>query len=246
MIVLLKALTQIAGPYSPSIFSPQVIDELNVIPPAILRETENHWSDHLVGLFLDATSSYSVVHEHCRRAWKLKGSIHLQFLNSFFFFKLGNKEDRLIALDTSPLIIKGKPFIVTSWSVGIDGIRERILSILVKATFTDIPSVLQSLIDLNPPASLIKNFKCFDANTVAHKNLLYVGALIEITLNNPLPSKLKLRIVEGHAVDIKVNYSWKPDICSIYHSFDHTMENCYKNASLSPPDKIPLPRIEMK
>ena len=57
-----------------------------MIPLAVLREAESHWSDHLVGFFLDATSSYSVVREHCRRAWKLKGSLHVQFLNSFFLF----------------------------------------------------------------------------------------------------------------------------------------------------------------
>lgn len=45
-------------------------------------------------------------------------------LKFIFFFKFGNKEDVLIALGTSPLIIEGKPFIVTHYTVGIDSIRD--------------------------------------------------------------------------------------------------------------------------
>lgn len=117
---LFKSLPHKTGAFTSQKFFAQVIDKISMLPPKVVHDAGNQWSDHLVGFFLDSASTYSVVHEHCRRAWKMRGTIHVQVINSFFYFKFGNNEDKLISLETSPLIIEGQPFIVTPWSVSID------------------------------------------------------------------------------------------------------------------------------
>lgn len=103
-----------------------------------------------------------------------------------FYFNFSNKNDKLRALETSPLIIEGKPFIVTPWSLTVDKAREQVLSISVWATFTHIPSTFQPLLGLNWLASLIGDLKCYDFNIEARKSLHYARALIEIKPSKPL------------------------------------------------------------
>lgn len=70
---------------------------------------------------------------------------------------------------------------ITMWSLSVDSARDRLLSISVWACLTDISSVLQPLSRLSWLAGLIGNIKCFDANIVARKKLIYAKALIAIT-----------------------------------------------------------------
>lgn len=151
-----------------------------------------------------------------------------------------------MTLEISPLTIEESPIIVTPWNVGIGRSREQILSISVWAIFSLIPSVLQPLIGLNWLASLIGEFKCFDANTIAHKNLFYARALIEISPLKLLPSVLKVRIIEGHEMEISVNYSWKLGMCSNCQSFGYIAVKCLRNSPLSLVDRTPLSRMETK
>lgn len=82
-------------------------------------------------------------------------------------------------------------------------------------------SILQSIIGLDWLAGLVGNVFYCDSNTVATKWFVYAKALIEISLKRPLRSTLKVRIAEGHDVDVVVRYSWKPDICSSCQSLGH-------------------------
>lgn len=52
--------------------------------------------------------------------------------------------------------------------------KEQILSILVYARFTHIPSILQPMIGLNWLAGVVGKLNCFDANTIARNKLVYV------------------------------------------------------------------------
>lgn len=55
----------------------------------------------------------------------------------------------------------------------------------------------------------------FNTNTVARGRIMYYKALIEITLNKPVLSKLKVYPAEGHVAIADVHYGWKPDICEM-------------------------------
>ena len=63
------------------------------------------------------------------------------------------------------------------------------------------------MLGLNWIASLVGTLKCFDANTVARSRIVYAKALIEITPDKPLPSKLRVCPSDGIVADIDVHYS---------------------------------------
>lgn len=55
---------------------------------------------------------------------------------------------------------------------------------------------------------------CLDSNTMARKRMVYDKALIEISSIKPLPSSIKVRVIEGVDAEVIVRYSWTPLICS--------------------------------
>lgn len=115
-------------------------------------------------------------------------------------------KDHLCVLSADPTFIRGKPFIVTAWSLFIDCTRGQVLSIPVCIYFSRIPSVLQPLIGLDWLASNVGKLNCFDAKTVAREKLVYANALIEITLDKPLLNNIKVRVTESHVVEIIVRH----------------------------------------
>lgn len=183
---LFKTLSKNAGTFSPFTFETEVIDGVCVS----ILDGVNYWSYYLVGLFLDSSAPYKDMFDQCKCVWNLKGKLQVQYFNAMFYFEFANKVVKLRALKTNPLIILGKPFIVSPWSFGVDNAREKVLSVSVWTTFTHISSALQPLIGSNWLVSLIGDRKCFDTSTEARKNLLYARALIEIIPTKPLPSKL--------------------------------------------------------
>lgn len=102
------------------------------------------------------------------------------------------------------------------------------------------------MISLKWLASLSGEFKCFNANNIAFKNLFCARALIEITPTNPMPLKLKVRIMKGLDAEINVNYSRKFNICTNCQYFGHSMEKCSNVSPFPPAVKVPLSGMEMK
>lgn len=130
--------------------------------------------------------------------------MQVHFDNLMFVFKFSRKEERLRVLEADLSIIAGQSFIITPWSPMVDKAKERILSILVWARFTHIPSVLQLVIGLNRLASKLR---CFDANIIARSRLVYAKALIEVTPDKLFPTRIPMRIAEGHVSFVDVHYS---------------------------------------
>lgn len=95
---LFKSLPRNVGSFSPRTFGIIVIDGVNIPPTELIQEGVNHLSEFLVGFFLEFSTPYMEVREQCKRVWNLK-----------------DMKDKLRALETSPLIIEGKSFIVTPW-----------------------------------------------------------------------------------------------------------------------------------
>lgn len=226
-----------SGTYTPQQFVHTVTNGTSELPVEIIDAGVAFWSDCLVGFFLDAPPPYSVVKEKCGKIWQLRGSLQVRIDRSMFFMKFSLPEERLRVLSAEPIIISGKPFIITPWTPTVDKAREQVLSIPVWTYFSHIPSVLQSLPGLNWLSNSIGTLKCFDANTVARDKLIYAKALIEITPEKPLPDTVKVKIADDYIAEIRVRYGWTPDICSTCHSFGHQNSTC----SWKPTEKNPVP-----
>jgi len=95
-------------------------DNAIILPPAVLEAGANYWSNHLVGFFLDKPFSYSVVTHFLWLAWgNLKG-VRIKSDGKLFFFEFEDENRRAKILESDPLIIRGKVFIVSRWNATID------------------------------------------------------------------------------------------------------------------------------
>ena len=174
------------------------IDGVMIPPDEVILAGTEFWKDHLVGFFLDSSPpSYYMVKEHCARVWHIRGGLQVHMDRNLYYFKFSSPDERLRILSSEHAFIRGKPFIVTSWSPTVDSVRDRVLSVPVWTYFSNIPTILQPLIGLDWIANNIGKLKCFDNNTVERKKLVYAKALIEITPNKPLPESIKVRLANG-------------------------------------------------
>lgn len=138
----------------------------------------------------------------------------------------------------------------------VDSARELVLSIHVWVLFTNIASILQSMVEINWLANLVGILVCFDETTVRRDMSGSVRALIEVKPNRQLSSVLLVEPADRQVARVEVDYKWKPFVCSNCHSFGHIAEAC-KHSPCSCPLlnignidfnfptlwKIPLPKV---
>lgn len=238
---LFETLPNNAGTYEPIHFSIPDPDSGPAPPSEILNEAKSFWKDHVVGFFLDSKIPTFDMLEACRGAWRLHGQLRISLVNGMYYMKFSSIAEKHRVLEAAPAIIRGKPFIVTPWHASVDRARDQVLSIPVWAQFNNVPSALQPLIGLNWLVCLIGKLRCFDANTVARRNLVFARALIEVTPDKPLPTQLKV-CIEEHFYYVDVSYKWNPEICSLCKSFGHVKEKCTASSDNIQTVKVPLPR----
>jgi hypothetical protein len=239
---LFSSLPRNAGAYIPIEFELVEVDGVMIPPPCVLQAGVEFWSDYLVGFFLDPHCRLTNAAMVLRRAWKIRGNLHVKLIDTMYYLKFSSSEDRRLVLEAEPSIVDGRPFIVTPWSPTAACAREQVCSIPVWVYFSHIPSVLQPLIGLNWLACNVGKLKCFDSNTVERDKLMYAKALIEISPSKPLPTSIPVQLAVGHIVEVRVRYGWVPDICTYCHSFGHLTSDCHHTVASAAAPKLPLPR----
>lgn len=86
---------------------------------------------------------------------KPRGGLSVHFDNAMFYFKFSHDNERQRIFESDPILIDGKPFIITTWSSSVDRAKEQVLSIPVRTHFSHIPSVLQPMIGIDWLADLV-------------------------------------------------------------------------------------------
>lgn len=110
---LFESLPKNAGTFSPRSFTTLDDDSVMVAPSEVIQAGVEYWTGYLVGFFWDSTPPYKDVHDLCNRVWKFRGRLCVQYVDTIYFLKFSNSDDRLHVLEADPIIIEGKPFIIT-------------------------------------------------------------------------------------------------------------------------------------
>lgn len=69
-----------------------------------------------------------------------------------------------------------------------------------------------------------------DTATTTRQQLMFARVLIEVTLNHPLPNTIMFENELGCIVEQKVEYEWKPILCTHCKNYGHEIQNCRKVA----------------
>ncbi|WMV45526.1 hypothetical protein MTR67_038911 [Solanum verrucosum] len=69
-----------------------------------------------------------------------------------------------------------------------------------------------------------------DSATATRQRLIFARVLVEVTLNQPLPNTIMFENEIGCIVEQKVEYEWKPILCTHCKNYGHEIQNCTKVA----------------
>jgi hypothetical protein len=227
---LFKKRPKNAGVYLPRDFKIDKDGKPNQLPEEVKNEGIKFWSDHLVGFFLDGSLSYLTVTNHLKRIWKLKGEVDIKSDNENFYFKFSNEQDKMLILQSDPIFIKGKMFIINLWNPTIGCVKASIRKVPIWVHFYKIPTIAWTLMGINWLACHIGRLICFDENTEKLKRFKYAKALIEIEPNQKLPDFIEIDGLGESGYKVRIEYDWKPSICDFCKVFGHTIDNCMESA----------------
>ncbi|KAF9599710.1 hypothetical protein IFM89_001656 [Coptis chinensis] len=139
------------------------LDVMDVLEE-ILMEGIEKWSNHIVGFFVDKRLPFPVVKRVLERTWETKAAYEIATDKELFYFKFQEEEDRQLVLETEPLFIAGRVFML--WTKkGINFITSR----------------------LGKP-------HCWDNATQMNLRLDYAKACVEVPISATYPDRLRFKL----------------------------------------------------
>lgn len=214
-----------AGKYTPLDFNLSYDGSPLPVPSSVKQAGIDYWQDHLIGFFLDGTLSYLTVTTHLQKIWKLKGSYKVKSDKTNFYFEFACAEDRQKILQSDPIFIRGRMFIISQWQASLDNIHSVVKSVTIWEHFHNIPLLTWTLLGINWLACHLGCLVCFNEATEKLARFEYAKCLIEIEPNKELPEYLL--IDEGdNTTTINIEYDWTQLICTTSKCFGHSTTHC--------------------
>ncbi|XP_074305080.1 uncharacterized protein LOC141640018 [Silene latifolia] len=119
-----------------------------------------------------------------------------------------------------------KPLIVRAWTAEVE---------LTKENIKDgkcLPAI----------AGLVGTYQKSDQATMEKTRLGYARVMVELTVGNKFPSKVRFRDETGSIVSLPVEYEWKPSFCAKCKGIGHETATCRKELK---PRKKPMHTVQV-
>ncbi|KAF9613676.1 hypothetical protein IFM89_009639 [Coptis chinensis] len=146
---------------------------------------------------------------------------------NLFYFKFSDLEDRQRALESGPVFVAGRIFIIRPWSEDLETDRDNLKTVPIWVKFHDVPQILWTKHGMSFIASRLGKPHCWDAASQKRSQLDFARACVEVPVDSLYPTYLKFRL-GGKIVIVGVEYSWKPTSCPQCQIFGHNIAKCPK------------------
>jgi hypothetical protein len=223
---LFKRKPRNAGKFIPVDLSPIYEDEALVPPVEVIAAGAAIWKETLVGFFLDKPLSYTAVVQKLKYIWKLKGDVSVKSDGIIFLFNFSCCEDRRSILQSDPIIMNNKLFIIKPYDAAVSNVTGSVTSVPVWVHLYNLPLFAWSPLGINWLSSHLGKLLCMDEMTEKQERLSYAKCLIEVRPEKELVEEFLVKLVEGGYQKIYVEYLWKPDVCVLCKNFGHKTEKC--------------------
>ncbi|KAI8550741.1 hypothetical protein RHMOL_Rhmol06G0131700 [Rhododendron molle] len=208
-----------------SVISPEKM-KLDYIPPVIVNDRvvvsppkdvellgQSKWNRCVVGHFLDKKLGFTAVRNIAMRVWEKFGirEVLSNEKGSFFFFD-GERFHEL--LERGPWHFGGKLLILKLWHPHLKLEKEQLSNTPLWVHFFNVPLELWTGPGLSYVASSVGRPLYANQLTESGQRLSFAKICVEVDCSSPLPSSFDLKHANGDMVEIRVQYPWKPMMCS--------------------------------
>ncbi|XP_074271466.1 uncharacterized protein LOC141595400 [Silene latifolia] len=128
--------------------------------------------------------------------------------NGIFLVRFKDIKDREAVLQVGHFMFDNKPLIVRPW-MQMWSLQKQMLRICLPAI-----------------AGLVGKFQRADQATIDKTRLGFARVMIEVTVGQQFPGKVKFLDERGQIVSLDVEFEWKPTICSKCKGIGHEQATC--------------------
>ncbi|KAL0919446.1 hypothetical protein M5K25_011541 [Dendrobium thyrsiflorum] len=200
----------------------------------------DEWNLALVGYSLGRRPFYEALLNAIRKTWNLKGTLKLISLSEgFFLFKFSTQEDYELVWTRGAWFILGRPFIFQKWTPHFSPKREEFNSVPIWFKIHDLPLCCWTPIGISKIATKIGTPMAVDALTASKSRLTYARVCVQVDNTATYPEHIPISVT-GKLFNLKIEYEWKPDLCGLCKSLNHSTNSCPTNPN-PPPKPAPKP-----
>ncbi|GKD59750.1 zinc knuckle CX2CX4HX4C containing protein, partial [Tanacetum coccineum] len=194
----------------------------------VIKKGSKRWDMTLIGYFVGLKMSYYEISSHLRRMWR---SHQLAKIitndNGFYFLKFISEEGLNFVLENGPWLVNGKPFFAQKWEAGF---------CIDKPEPTRVPLWVKIM---NVP------LEAWNTHGINRLATTFSRVLIEVDASKELDDKIKVCYESlGKSMFLRVEYTWKPPLCTHYRVFGHDVKGC-KNREMTEEKKDKVAKSKM-
>ncbi|KAL0912348.1 hypothetical protein M5K25_018315 [Dendrobium thyrsiflorum] len=207
-------------------------DEIIDFPTEDIADAVGEWNFALVGYSLGKRPFYEALLSTVTNLWKLKGTLKLISLSKgFFLFKFSCSEDFEMVWSKGAWFIFGKPFIFSKWSPQFSPKREEFTSVPIWYKIHDLPLCCWTPTGISKIATKVGHPITVDALTASKSRLTFARVCVQVDSSASYPEIIPIT-VEGKRFDLKIQYEWRPTLCTLCNSISHPVTFCPSNPNL--------------
>lgn len=136
-------------------------------------------------------------------------------------FELMDKLTMTWVLEGGPWFIANKPLLLQKWQSGLVLEQLSLQKFPLWVILRGVPLELFTADGLRYIASAIGIPLCLDKATEQRKRVKFARVCVEVAYGDELPDAIQVDIETAGQVEVFVEYTWKPKMCSLCKSFGH-------------------------
>lgn len=207
---------------------PSIVNDRIVVSPSVEVEELGHpkWQRCIVGHFLDKKLAFTAVQHIAMKIWAKFGIREVLSNDKGFFFFMFEGEKFRQLLESGPWHFWGKLLILKLWHPHLKLEKEQLSQIPLWVHFFNVPSEMWTGPGLSHIASSVGRPLYADHLTESGRRLSFAKICVEVDCSSPLPDSFDLKYANGDVEVIRIQYPWKPQVCSLCQVFGHGDANC--------------------
>ncbi|XP_074266067.1 uncharacterized protein LOC141588528 [Silene latifolia] len=186
-----------------------------------VKDELEYWKNSVYGFVLGANPPVEVVEGFLRRLWATYPIDKVSFCANGIFlvrFKTSAAKDQI--LRHGHFLFDNKPLIVREWTADVTLEKEEVKEVPVWVKILNLPLKFWGKC-LPRIAGLLGKFVRCDEATEAKTRLGFARVMIDVPFGKPIPDDVKFMDTDGSVVSLKVEFEWKPLLCTQCKGIGH-------------------------
>ncbi|XP_074298811.1 uncharacterized protein LOC141629756 [Silene latifolia] len=173
----------------------------------------------------------AVLEGYLRRIWHKHTINKISFMpNGIFIVRFHTKDMQDQVLNTGHYLFDSKPVIIKPWQENVALDKEHVKNVPTWLRLHHLPLKFwgQSLPKI---AGLVGKYIQKDNATEMKTRLAYARVLVEVQIDQKFPEAVKFHDEKKQLVEVKLEYEWKPVLCTHCKTLGHAHSTCRRGKS---------------